>query len=212
MSRRPAKQIHSLPIRVRRQVRLRKNFARANPIGLAGKGRRRKMRSCKQSGGSHFFSKLRGEDTAPYPSSECRAHNPRRAARADNAPPRSKNTRAIIACLFLSAMPGTHAQSYRLDWVRLPSVPDPIGFAGPFAGTSHGALIVAGGANFPAAMPWEGGQKAWYESIFVLPKPQGRWLTGFKLPHAMAYGISVSAPEGVLCAGGSDAHQHFRDV
>jgi len=80
----------------------------------------------------------------------------------------------------------------------------------PFAGTSGGALIVAGGANFPGAMPWDGGQKVWYDSIFVLSKPQGHWLTGFELPHEIAYGVSVSTPEGVLCAGGSDAHQHFR--
>jgi len=68
------------------------------------------------------------------------------------------------------------------------------------------------GANFPGAMPWEGGQKVWHDSIFVLPKPQGRWLTGFKLPHPIAYGVCASAPEGVLCAGGSDAHQDFREV
>jgi sialidase-1 len=98
------------------------------------------------------------------------------------------------------------------DWYELPQIPDPIGFAAPFAGTSSGALVVAGGANFPGAMPWEGGRKVWYDSIFVLPKPQSHWLTGFKLPHAIAYGVSVSTPEGVLCAGGSDAHQHFHDV
>jgi N-acetylneuraminic acid mutarotase len=105
-----------------------------------------------------------------------------------------------------------YAQSNSLHWLQLPSLPDPIGFAGPFAGTSHGALIVAGGANFPAGMPWDAGHKFWYDSIFVLSQPEDRWLTGFKLPHAIAYGVSVPTPEGVLCAGGSDAHQHFRDV
>jgi N-acetylneuraminic acid mutarotase len=99
-----------------------------------------------------------------------------------------------------------------LGWYQLPSLPNPIGFAAPFAGTSGGALIIAGGANFPTAMPWEGGQKVWSDLIFILPKPQGHWLTGFKLPRSLAYGVSTSTPEGVLCAGGSDAHQHFRDV
>ena len=112
--------------------------------------------------------------------------------------------------VFLSL--AAFAQSTSLHWLQLPSLPDPIGFAAPFAGTSGGALIVAGGANFPGAMPWDGGQKVWYDSIFVLSKPQGHWLTGFELPHEIAYGVSVSTPEGVLCAGGSDAHQHFRDV
>jgi N-acetylneuraminic acid mutarotase len=104
------------------------------------------------------------------------------------------------------------AQSNSLHWVQLPSLPDSIGFAGSFGGTSGGALIVAGGANFPGAMPWDGGQKIWHNSIFVLQKPQSHWLTGFKLPRALGYGVSVSTPEGILCAGGSDAHQHFRDV
>jgi N-acetylneuraminic acid mutarotase len=73
-------------------------------------------------------------------------------------------------------------------------------------------LIVAGGANFPKAMPWEGGQKVWYDSVFVLPDPAGNWLTGFKLPRPLGYGISVSTPRGVLCAGGSDAKAHSRDT
>ena len=125
----------------------------------------------------------------------------------------SQRMRTLALGSFSVFLPFTAcAQSNALNWIRLPSLPDPIGFAGLFAGTSHGALIVAGGANFPAAMPWEGGQKAWYDSIFVLPKPQSRWLTGFQLPRPIAYCVSVSTPEGVLCAGGSDARQHFRDV
>jgi N-acetylneuraminic acid mutarotase len=117
-----------------------------------------------------------------------------------------------IACLLLGTILGAYAEPNALDWLQLPSLPDPVGFAAPFAGTSDGALIVAGGANFPTAMPWDGGRKVWYDSIFVLPKPQGHWLTGFKLPHALAYGVSASIPEGVLCAGGSDPEQHFREV
>ncbi len=73
-------------------------------------------------------------------------------------------------------------------------------------------MIVAGGANFPSAMPWDGGQKAWYDSVFVLPKPEGTWLAGFKLPRPAAYGVSLTTRGGVLCAGGSDAREHFREV
>jgi len=76
-----------------------------------------------------------------------------------------------------------------------------VGFAGAFAGISGGALIVAGGANFPGAMP-----------VFVLPKPGGRWLTAFTLPRPAAYGASLTTRQGVLCAGGSNGREHFRDV
>src|SRR5438128_2044870 len=99
------------------------------------------------------------------------------------------------------------AASLTLSWRSLPPLPDRIGFAAPFAGISGRALLVAGGANFPGAMPWEGGQKLWYDSIYVLPKPDAEWLAGFKLPRPLAYGVSVSTPEGVLCAGGADARQ-----
>ena len=34
-----------------------------------------------------------------------------------------------------------------------------LGFAGPINGVTHNVLIVAGGANFPDKMPWEGGKK-----------------------------------------------------
>jgi hypothetical protein len=56
--------------------------------------------------------------------------------------------------------------------------------AGPFAGTSGGALIVAGGANFPDKMPWDGGKKIWHDTAFVLDKTNGAWRGEFKLPAA----------------------------
>jgi N-acetylneuraminic acid mutarotase len=99
-----------------------------------------------------------------------------------------------------------------IDWKQLPSLPDPFGFAGAFAGTSGGALIVAGGANFPHGLPWEGGKKIWYDSIFVLPNVKGQWQTNYKLPHPLGYGVSISTPDGVICAGGGDATKNFRDV
>lgn len=114
-----------------------------------------------------------------------------------------------IFCMSASVV---RSESSEVEWQKLASVPDPLGFAGPFAGASGGALIVAGGANFPEAMPWEGGKKAWHDSVFVLPQPDGKWLEGFKLPHPLGYGVSVSIAEGVLCAGGSDARRHFKDV
>lgn len=118
----------------------------------------------------------------------------------------------LVAAFLLSFLQRGDAQSNTLNWVQLPSLPDSVGFAGPFAGVSGGALIVGGGANFPSAMPWDAGKKVWHDSIFILAKTNGHWLTGFKVPHAIAYGVSISPPEGVLCAGGSDTRQHFRDV
>jgi N-acetylneuraminate epimerase len=117
-----------------------------------------------------------------------------------------------LCLLALMPVVTVKSESLKFNWKQLPPIPDPVGLAAPFAGVSGGALIVAGGANFPDAMPWEGGQKAWHDSIFVLADAHGPWLTNFKLPHPIGYGVSVTTPAGVLCAGGSDARQHFKDV
>ena len=122
-------------------------------------------------------------------------------------------TVAIAARFALLGLPAlTLAQPPILTWHKLSSIPDRVGFAGSFAGVSDGALLVGGGANFSNKMPWDGGEKVWHDSLFVLPEPTGEWISGFKLPQAIGYGVSITTPEGVLCAGGADAHQHFRDV
>ena len=58
--------------------------------------------------------------------------------------------RWITAVLLLGALGSGRAaeEQARMHWGELPPVPDEIGFAGPFTGLSHDALIVAGGANF----------------------------------------------------------------
>lgn len=99
-----------------------------------------------------------------------------------------------------------------LQWKKITPLPDREGFAGPFAGVHNGALIVAGGANFPGKRPWEGGEKIWYDSVFVLEKPDGEWKTGFKLPRPLGYGASISHSSGVICIGGSDNKQHHENI
>ncbi|HEX7010372.1 MAG TPA: hypothetical protein VF184_10335 [Phycisphaeraceae bacterium] len=110
-----------------------------------------------------------------------------------------------------------HAQTMptarpELDWQRLPDLPDTIGYAGPFAGVSNGALIVAGGANFPDKMPWEGGRKVWHDQLYVLESPTSSWKTQWRLPRPLGYGVSVTTPQGAIFVGGCDDQQNFADV
>lgn len=98
------------------------------------------------------------------------------------------------------------------DWQTLPALPDAEGFAGVFAGVSEGALLVAGGANFPDAPPWRGGTKTWYDTVFALESPEGAWKRLGRLPRPNGYGVSVTTADGVVCAGGCDASGHFREV
>lgn len=127
----------------------------------------------------------------------------------------------LIAAWSVTA--GAKADMMNLKWERLPPLPPAVsqvkqpGVAGPFAGVHHDALIVAGGANFPDKLPWDGGAKFWWDDIFVLEKlsdANPRWVseTTFKLPRPIGYGVSVDTPDGVICAGGQDAQRCYADV
>ncbi len=106
----------------------------------------------------------------------------------------------------------TPALGADLHWQQLPPLPNPIGVAGPFAGITHDHPLVAGGANFPNGLPWEGGTKQWHDTVYVLNTPGGPWINAGKLPRATAYGVSITTPDGVICAGGNDATQCYADV
>lgn len=97
-------------------------------------------------------------------------------------------------------------------WTKLAPLPDREGFAFPYAGVSNGALLVAGGANFPAGRPWEGGDKVWYDTVFVLERPDAEWKVAGRLRRPLGYGVSLTTPDGVVCLGGSDAQRHYADA
>jgi N-acetylneuraminic acid mutarotase len=117
--------------------------------------------------------------------------------------------RILLTLLGLIAILPDNASA---DWSRLPPLPDENGFAGSFGGVCGGALLVAGGANFPDKKPWQGGAKVWYESAFLLDRPGGTWKRIGRLPRPLGYGVSVTYRDGVVCVGGSDAARHYADV
>jgi len=98
------------------------------------------------------------------------------------------------------------------EWKQLIPLPDAYGFACPFAGVSQGALIIAGGANFPFRPVWQGGPKTWHDRIFVLETEAGPWKVAGHLTAPRGYGVSVTTPQGVICAGGSDSTRHYAEV
>jgi solute:Na+ symporter, SSS family len=129
----------------------------------------------------------------------------------------------LFLCTGLVVLPAAQARVTNLKWENLPPLPPSAGqtkqpgVAGPFAGVHEDALIVAGGANFPAAPPWAGGGKIWWDDIWVLEKlsdAQPRWVSDrtFKLPRRLGYGISMDTADGVICAGGHDAERCYADV
>src|SRR5690606_35831856 len=95
------------------------------------------------------------------------------------------------------------------SWAELPAIPDATGFAGSFAGVSNGALVVAGGANFPDGAPWNGGTKTWYDHVYVLEQPTGQWKLAGRLPLPLGYGVSATWRDALVCVGGSNASGHY---
>ena len=94
-----------------------------------------------------------------------------------------------------------------LKWSPLPALPNQFGFGGPNVGVHNGALIVAGGANFPNGPPWQvdgkpKGNKVWHKKVFVLERGNTSWRGGFQLSKPLAYAATVSTAEGVYLLGG----------
>ena len=115
----------------------------------------------------------------------------------------------VFALVMAAWAPPVLGQS-QTHWEPLDAVPDEVGFAGGFAGVSGDALLFAGGANF--APPVFDNDKAWYDRVFVLPKPDGEWIEAGTLPRPLAYGMSITYEGEVVCIGGDDAEQAYAEV
>ena len=113
----------------------------------------------------------------------------------------------IITFLFTSWL--TSQEVSQLKMTDLSSLPaavageNSLGYAGMMGGAHHNIVIAGGGANFPAGLPWEGGAKEWYSSIYLLENDSWR-LSATTLPSPLAYGASVSTGDGVLIIGGDN--------
>ncbi|MBS1920482.1 MAG: galactose oxidase [Bacteroidetes bacterium] len=93
---------------------------------------------------------------------------------------------------------------------QLPASPGQLyslGLAGPVAGINKNVLMVAGGSNFPGAMPWLGGKKKYYDDLYAYLIKGGRPVLQkkeYKLPSAIAYTANCSTPVGIVYAGGEN--------
>ena len=132
----------------------------------------------------------------------------------------------LLAILILMLVPGLAAAAEFTDkflqWETMPALPR--GLAGQFAGagqhtgvnadpsldSSH--ILVAGGASFPEAPPWEGGSKVWHDDVYGLVAGTDAWSVAGKLPRPTAYGVSISSLDGLICIGGGDDERHFQEV
>ena len=121
----------------------------------------------------------------------------------------------LLLCVAGCGQPVSKKQNTMINWTKLPDLPGAadtasLGVSAPFAGVHNGGLIVAGGCNFPDKPVTEGGAKRYYSEIFVL-LPEG-WKEIDRLPRPVAYGATVSTPEGIVCIGGNNSDSSLVEV
>lgn len=124
---------------------------------------------------------------------------------------------AFLSIHLAAAQPNTGTT--RFQYQKLPDLPPQQGrlnpgVAGAFAGVSNGALLVAGGANFPNGYPWQNGTKVWHDAVYVLTKKAGKyhWHIAGKLAKSLGYGASVVWNGHLIGIGGNDAKGRYADV
>lgn len=138
------------------------------------------------------------------------------------------NKSILTGCLLLLAVmlagcsqPPTSKPNHMITctWNKLPDLPGmadtaSLGVSAPFVGISNGILLVAGGCNFPDKPVTEGGAKRYYSDIFALDlsDKNAQWQKAGNLPLPVAYGASVTTPEGIVCIGGNNSTDFLADV
>ncbi len=122
-----------------------------------------------------------------------------------------------IICLFFmllaDAINAQNAAWWTVQFTIAATLPPDVnkqvatGFAGAVAGVHQNYLLVAGGANFPEAMPWQGGKKHYHDTVYVFTtKNQQIELINqsFKLPQKIAYAAVCNVSDGILYIGGEN--------
>lgn len=77
------------------------------------------------------------------------------------------------------------------------------GVSAPFVGVVGDKIVVVGGCNFPGVPAAEGGTKEFYGSVYTYEASS--WSKHALSVPAVAYGVSVQVPEGLVCIGGAGA-------
>lgn len=116
----------------------------------------------------------------------------------------------VVATFFLiiTSLSAQDKDPVQIKWSVFTQLPAAAGLGGPVAGSHAGMLWIGGGSNFPGDLPWNGGSKVYYDSIYLLQKTTGgneSWLPdSYALPYPVAYAAVVSTAQGIIVLGGEN--------
>lgn len=119
----------------------------------------------------------------------------------------------LCCCMLSSILLSAQSNNIVRQWRIAGTIPATTefqggkGLAGPVAGVHANTMFLAGGANFPDKMPWEGGKKQYYHHGYIFSKAASTLVpsvSGFELPESIAYAANCSTPLGVFYAGGEN--------
>lgn len=94
------------------------------------------------------------------------------------------------------------------------SIEENQGLAGAIIGFSHQKIILAGGANFPDKLPWEGGHKQYHTDLYIFSFQEESFVfeSQKKLPAPRAYAANTPYKKGFVSAGGENAEEILNQV
>ena len=122
-----------------------------------------------------------------------------------------RNIGFMIMTILLT---GCEPKNTSLDLQWLPSAKLPmqeekahLGLAGPVTGILQDKLLIAGGANFPNGMPWEGGKKNYHNSMYLydIVGKELLFKEEIALDREIAYAANVVIDDKLYSAGGEDS-------
>lgn len=128
------------------------------------------------------------------------------------------NIDGLPASTFRAEAPEFYVQDMHLQ--KMAGFPDKEkginkGVSACYAGVTGGQLLICGGCNFPDTPAAEGGKKRFYKGIYAADfyaDSVFSWRKVGELPNPVAYGVSISTADGIVCIGGTNEKGAMADV
>lgn len=124
--------------------------------------------------------------------------------------------------LFVFLLSGCHMskQHSAIDWTVASVLPSAnnqahIGVAAPVIGVVDNKLVIAGGANFPNGMPWDGGAKTYQKDLYIYDldaKGNIQYAKTVAFDDSIAYASNISYHNKIYSVGGERNGQATADV